>query len=659
MKEYGDEDGMFWSAPIKVKGGATIPRRRPSIPDTGWKPPQNFPDLSSAKRIAIDVETHDPNLESMGPGCYRGECELVGVSIGTDDGWRGYYPIAHADSSNFDKQAVLSWLKTELGRSNQEKVGANLYYDLDVLGCEGVPVAGIKRDVQIAEPLLDENLYEYNLESLAQRYLGEGKVEDAMVRWARAAFGCPENKVKRYMKEIPASLAGPYAEGDVDLPLRILDLQERRLEQQGLTALFDLESRLIDPLLRMRQTGAPIDATRAQQVSDVLNSRYKAAIDRMGGAYHNDKTYMQKVFDREGVDYPRTGKGNASFRKQWLEHTDHWLCKAVVEARKYEKMRGTFLEGYLGKHNVNGRIHCQFHQLRGDQYGTVSGRFSSSNPNLQNIPSRDPELGPLIRSLFIPEAGKRWWKRDWSQIEYRLIVHFAAARAYEGAREAMQRYIDDKSTDFHQVVADIVGLKRNEAKHINFGIAYGQGAALLAINLGVDIDTAKELLGRVRANAPFITKLNEWCMNEVQREGEILTLMKRRRRFNLWEQRNAPSSTNYNDVEAVRLPKAEAEKRWGPQGIRRAGSHKGLNAMIQGSAADIMKKAMVDIWDAGIFDVLPIHLTVHDELDGSVGDSKEELEALAELHHIMEHCVPLSIPLLAEGGIGDSWGALK
>lgn len=659
MKEHGDEDGMFWSDPIKVKTGASLPRRRPSIPDTGWRPPAYFPDLSSAKRIAIDVETHDPNLESMGPGIYRGDCELVGVSIGTDDGFRGYYPIAHADSANFPKEHVLSWLKVELARQHQDKVGANLYYDLDVLGAEGVKIAGIKRDVQIAEPLIDENLYEYNLESLSQRYLGVGKEEEAMTRWAQAAFGCSKKGVKKFMKEIPAVLAGPYAEGDVDRPLRILEMQEKILDAQGLMPLFDLESRLVDPLLRMRQTGVPIDPSRAEQVREMLDSRYKAAVATMGGAYQNDKTYMQKVFDREGVDYPRTGKGNASFRKQWLEHTDHWLCKAVTEARKYEKMRGTFLEGYLGKYNTGGRIHCQFNQLRGDAYGTVSGRFSSSHPNLQNIPSRDPELGPLIRSLFVPEAGKRWWKKDWSQIEYRLIVHFAAAMALEGAREAMMLYQSDKTTDFHQVVADIVGLKRNEAKHINFGIAYGQGALLLALNLGVDIDTARELLGRVRANAPFITKLNEWCMNEVTREGEILTLMKRRRRFNLWEQRDARTSTNYNDVESIKLPLDEAEAKWGKMKIKRAGTHKGLNAMIQGSAADIMKKAMVDIWDAGLFDILPIHLTVHDELDGSVGDSKIEMEALAELHHIMENCVSLSIPLLAEGGIGPNWGALK
>lgn len=654
MKVHGDEDGMFWSDPIVVRASAAIPRRKPSVPDTGWRPPDHFPDLSSAKRIAVDIETHDPDLRIRGSGVYRGNCELVGVAIGTDDGYRGYFPIAHADSANFDKAVVLDWLKIQLGRPHQAKVGAHLYYDLAILAAEGVQVKGIKYDVQVAEPLLDENLLEYNLESLAQRYLGEGKVEGAMVQWARAAFGCKAKDVKGYMREIPAMLAGPYAEGDVDLPLRLLEMQERKLDAQNLTALFDLESRLIDPLLRMQQTGVRIDPSKADQVGEMLDRRFKDAVAVMGGAYHNDKEYLQRVFDREGLVYPRTPKGAASFRKEWMQGTDHWLCKAVVEARKYEKMRGTFIDGYLTEYNVNGRIHCNFHQLRTDANGTVSGRFSSSNPNLQNIPSRDLELAPLIRSLFLPEEGKQWWKKDWSQIEYRLIVHFAAALALPGARDAMLRYVNDKETDFHRVVGEIVGIPRRDAKHVNFGIAYGQGAALLAINLGVSIDEARRVLALVRDNAPFIPLLAEHCTAGVTREGMLTTLFGRRRRFDMWENRHNRDHNN-----RVWLTREDAERKWGRANIKRAGTHKALNAKIQGSAADIMKKAMVDIWDAGIFDVLPIHLTVHDELDGSIGDSKVELEALKEMHHIMENCVQLSIPLLAEGSVGADWGHTK
>lgn len=651
-KEHGDEDGLFWNAPIVVKkAGAVMPRRRPPIPDTGWAPPQGFPDLSSAKQIAIDTETHDPRLRELGPGCYR-DGHIVGVSIATDDGFKAYYPIAHADSSNFDKDKVMGWLRQELSRPQQEKVGANLYYDLDFLACEGVHVKGMLRDVQVAEPLLDENKFSYSLETLAQQYCGRGKEEDAMGKWAMAAFGCSKKDVKSYMKDIPATLVGPYAEEDAVLPLEILRAQRVKLEQQGLTQLFDLESRLTPALLRMRQTGTRVDIAKAEQARDALQKRLAEAHAVMGGAYQNDKTYLVRKLQAEGIAIPKTAAGNASLTKDWLEAQDNWLCRAVVEARKYEKVIGTFLDGYIFQHSVNGRIHAQFNQLKSDEYGTVSGRFSSSNPNLQNIPSRDPELGPLLRGLFIPEEGCKWWAGDWSQVEYRLIVHFAYARGLAGAEEAWRMYKEDASTDFHKAVAQICGIPRSDAKHINFGIAYGQGIALLAIKLGVSIDEAQEVMKKVKGNAPFIPDLSRLLQEEVTREGYLCTLYGRRRRFDMFESRW--------ERDSGMLPYDKALAKWGKRSnIQRAGVHKALNAAIQGSAADIMKEAMVQIWDAGIFDVLPVHLTVHDELDGSLPDTPQAQEALKELYHIMESCVPLHVPLLVDRKTCNHWGEAK
>lgn len=663
-KLHGDEEGLFWKVevtPLVKKGrGPTPPRVKPPVPSTGWKRPDNFPDLSSATRIAVDVESDDPNLLTLGPGWQRGDATIVGVAIGTDNGYRAYFPFGHDDSDNFRKEDVYPWLSAQLSRARQQKVGANLYYDIEALQVEGVKIEGPLRDVQVAEPLIDETRYEYNLESLSQEYLGVGKEEDDMVRWACRAFGCKPKDVKRYMKHIPAALVGPYAEGDVDRPLRILPLQEKKLLSMGMMPLFEMESQLTWPLLRMRQTGVRVDTAKVLVLEDEFNKRLKAANDALGNINTDASADIAKLFDKHGVEYPRTAKGNPSFRRTWLEHQENPICKKLMEARKYRTLLSTFVKGCLTDHNVNGRVHAQFNQLRGDDYGTVTGRFSSSNPNLQNIPSRDPILGPLVRSVFLPEEGMKWWKFDWSQVEYRLIVHFAALNQCEGVQKAVQRYVNDKTTDFHTLVAELCQIERPAAKNINFGIAYGQGVETLAAALGVSMQAARAILTQYHNDAPFVSELMDDCIREANNKGYVSTLFNRRRHYEMWERKGVRASSNYKqNKDYILLPYGAAVARWGKGNIQRAKTYTGMNAKIQGSAADVMKKAMVDAWEAGIYDVLPVHLTVHDELDGSLPPSKEGADAHKEMQHIMEHCVKLRVPLLSEGGVGPTWGDLE
>ena len=657
MGERGDEHGMFWDYEIRTvaKKNAPMPFSKPPVPETGWMRPANFPDLSSAKRIAVDVESHDPKLLELGPGFQRGDAYVVGVAIGTDNGYRGYFPIAHADSDNFERQAVVEWLNRELGRSTQEKVGANLYYDFEALQKEGVKIAGRARDVQIAEPLLDESRLQYNLESLAQDYLSEGKREGDMTPWAMRAFACSEKQVKQHMKDIPAKLVGPYAEGDVDLPLRILPLQEAKLKKEGLDILFDLESDLLYPLLRMRVNGVRIDTDKVAQLHDEFKTAYDAVIKDLGGINTDEASALVKLFDKEGIVYPKTEKGNPSFRKDWLEHHPHPICQKIVAARKYRVMLSTFIDGGFTNHATEGRIHARFNQLKGDEYGTVTGRLSSSDPNLQNIPIRDEILGPKIRGLFIPEDGCWFGDRDYSQVEYRLIVHFAAMYGCEGGELAAARYRNDRKTDFHEYVAELCGVKRKIAKNINFGLAYGQGVALLAYNLGISEPEARKILNQYHKDVPFVGELMSDMVREANTSGYITTLFNRKRRFNMWEKKGVyKTNTSYK-----MLPHGAAVHAWGEKNIQRARTYAAMNAKMQGSAADIMKKAMLDIWDAGLFEVLPMHLTVHDELGCSVPKTKEGEEAFVEMGRLMENCVKLRVPLLADGGLGANWAEAK
>jgi DNA polymerase I-like protein with 3'-5' exonuclease and polymerase domains len=641
-----DAIGMFWEEfdEFETRGNrANHPL--PPIPDTGWKMPIDYPSLEGQGMISVDVETCDPDLRERGPGMKRG-AYICGIGLGTEAGFRRYYPVAHQMGDNLPKDAVFAYAKQELARP-VPKVGANILYDLICLTESGIPVTGPFFDVQVAEPLLNENKLSYTLESISQDHLKEGKKENEMKRWITRAFGSKNPKGQIY--RAPAVVVGPYAEGDIDLPLRVFELQRKELERQNLWSLFMLESRLIPMLLAMWRRGVRVDIDKAEQLKQVLEGQQKQVLDeitKMTGIAPDiwAADSIAKIFDAAGVPYERTAKTDKpSFRKDWLEKCSHPIGKKIVQARRLDKYKGTFVEGYIINGQVNGFIHTSFHQLKSERGGTVSGRFSSSYPNLQNIPIRDEELGPLIRAMFIAEFGKKWWKFDWSQIEFRLAIHHAARLKLRGADIVVDQYMNDPNTDYHEVVAKITGLKRKFAKNINFGIIYGLGIDALADSLGVTIEEAERMYRDYLKRVPFIGDLRTRAMDAASKYGYINTLSGRFRRFDVWEKKG------------IYLPHKFP-------GAKRAFTHKALNARLQGDAADIMKTAMVDSWESGIFDDDMLgapHLTVHDELDGSFEDTPQSRECLLELKHIMETCTQLLVPLRADGGTGPNWGAIE
>jgi DNA polymerase I-like protein with 3'-5' exonuclease and polymerase domains len=367
---------------------------------------EQFPDLSAAKQIAIDIETYDPDIKAKGPGV-RTNGKIIGIAVGTDIGRRFYLPIDHPETNNLDTQKVYSYLSDQLSRPNQAKLGANLLYDLDYLTHAGVKIEGPFHDVQIAEPLINENKRFYNLNSLAEEYLGELKQTDEIEEI------CKQNKWRgkpqEHLWRLPASIVGPYAISDVDLPIRIMELQQKELERQGLLNLFELESKLIPLLLKMRQRGVRVDVNKAEILRDKLISDLQINIKKLtklaGGevqVWANDS--VAKAFDRNSIPYPFTKQGKPSFRKDWLLSHNSELAQLIASVRETEKLIGTFIEGAILDSIVDGKIHCEFNQLRGDETGTVTGRFSSSNPNLQQVPSRG-EKSLLVRELFVPDEG--------------------------------------------------------------------------------------------------------------------------------------------------------------------------------------------------------------------------------------------------------------
>lgn len=653
-----DAIGLFWQDTPRERG-SRMARVMPPIPDTGWEAPKVFPNLRAAKALSIDVETYDPELKKHGPGWARGKGHICGLAVGTDDGGRWYFPMRHTieKDHNLDPDHVLAWARDTLCDPSQPKVGANITYDVGWLREEGIRVKGPLYDVQFAEALLDERA-SVNLDDLGTRYLGEHKTSSLLYEWCSQYYGGrPTEDQRKNIYRAPPRLVGPYAQGDVDLPFRVMEKQWPLLLAQGLMDVFIMECELIPLMIEMRYAGVTVDIGRAERLREQMEDEL-ADIDRqlavmLGFEVNtNAAESLARAFDSLGIRYGHTEKGAPSFRASFLESVQHPVAQLILKKKKREKLKGTFIEGYILDSHVNGKLYGQFHQLRGDRSGARSGRFSSSNPNLQNIPVRS-KLGKEMRKCFVPDLGHlRWRKHDYSQIEYRALAHYAVGL---GSDEVRAQYQRDPRTDYHKMMHGLIldrtgkNLERGEVKNTNFGVVYGMGVAALARRLGLSKSAGRAFLETYHEGAPFVRPTMDATMTEAQKLGYITTLMGRRSRFDLW----VPGKY---DEDAKPLPYELAVLRYpNPQ---RAYLHKALNRRLQGTAADLIKMAMLKCWKGGIFDVTGVpRLTVHDELDFS--DPGDCDDAFAEMIHIMETALPMSVPVMVGDERGPNWGDVE
>jgi DNA polymerase I-like protein with 3'-5' exonuclease and polymerase domains len=612
-------------------------------PPSEWLPPEDFPDLSGAKEIAIDLETCDPHIKDIGPGWATGKGYVIGVAIAVE-GWQAYYPIRHDGGGNFDEKVFKKWFQEVLNLPS-DKIFHNAMYDVGWITCGmGMTINGRLLDTLIAAPLVNENMMRYSLNELAKHYLGESKSEALLYEAARE-WGVD---AKGEMYRLPPMHVGPYAEQDAAVTLKLWNHLKVEITKQELTHIFDLETRLFPVLLEMKKKGVRVNIDKAEQVKEQLykqEQKILKEIQRDTGVQISvwEARSIAKAFDAKDITYPKTPRSNEpSFNKNFLSTHPSSIAKMVNEAREINKARTTFIDTIL-KHEHNGRIHAEIHQMRGESGGTVTGRFSYSSPNLQQVPARNKVLGPLIRSLFIPEEGCRWSTFDYSQQEPRILVHFAKLTmgGLRGADEVIQAY-EDTDADFHQVVADMAGIDRKQAKTINLGMMYGMGKGKLSSELGLDIDDTAALFEEYHSRVPFVKQLIDQASKKAGDVGTVRTLLGRVCRFELWE----PNKFGINKP----LPRAEAEREYGKD-IKRAFTYKSLNRLIQGSAADQTKKAMVDLYEAGYL----AHIQVHDELDLSLSSKKE----MKEVKNLMENCVELRVKSKVDVEVGPNWGEIK
>ena len=611
-------------------------------PPSEWTPPERLPDLSDAKEIAIDLETHDPNIKETGPGWAVGNGYIAGIAIAVE-GWKGYFPIRHEGGGNFDERI----LKKQVQRIMDlpcDKIFHNAAYDVGWLRWWGVEVKGKIIDTLIAAPLIDENRFRYSLNELGKDYLKETKSE-ALLYEAAKEWGV---NAKAEMWKLPAMYVGPYAEQDADLTLRLWNYFKVELIRQELSSIFDLETRLFPCLLDMKTKGVRVDLEKAEKIKKDLQKKEDFLLFQIKKDTGVDvdiwaAVSVAKAFDKLDIRYERTAKSDQpKFDKNFLSTHKHPLAKMVVQAREFNKARTTFIDTIL-THQHHGRIHADINQMRSDTGGTVTGRFSYSNPNLQQIPARNKDIGPLIRSIFVPDEGCKWGSFDYSQQEPRVLVHFAALTGggLKGADEVIESY-KTEDPDFHQAVADMAGIDRRTAKTINLGMMYGMGKGKLASELGLGKEDTEDLFAKFHANVPFVKQLMEQATRKADNVGFLRTLLGRKCRFDLWE----PRVFGIHKA----LPLWEAEKEYG-RDLKRAWTYKALNRLIQGSSADMTKKAMVDLYEEGII----AHIQVHDELNCSI-DSDGEKNKIKE---IMENTVELKVPLKVDAEIGPSWGEIK
>ncbi len=597
-----------------------------------------------ANILAIDIETFDPDLLTKGPGTHRGDGSICGVGIGRETpggDMTHYLSLRHPDTPESTRARNREILKDLLAHK-VPKLGANIMYDIEWLHFEGYEVKGQLHDVQFAEPLLDEYARSYSLDSLSKKYSVHRKKTDVLEQYHKT-MGWKGKAIENIWR-MPFAVAEEYCINDLILPLEIFSKQRRALERQNLYELYKMEIGLIPLMLQMRRNGVRIDMDKLTKVTmQAANKQFQLEqeLEQWAGYQFNvgSPHQLAKIFDARGIEYPRkpptekmrlkgVTKGNPNLDKNALKVMSqaHPICNTILEYRHWNTMVNMFCTPYLDM-AVDGRLFCQFHPLRSDTYGTVSGRFSSSKPNLQQVSAIKEEgeddggledlKGQVLRELFIPEDNHIWAKSDYSQVEYRVIAHYAQGK---GAISLREQYNHDADTDFHQYIMDMTGFDRRDAKRLNFGGAYGIGNKSASQLFGWTMSEAETFMETYHKAAPYIKETRNAVSRVAKQRGYIFTILGRKARTH-------PSRK----------------------------IHSMFNRLIQGSAADIFKKSMVAAYDAGIFNSLVPHLFVHDEIDTSVPRTKEGQEALLELEHISETTVELSIPLKVDTHTGANW----
>jgi len=645
-------------------------------------------DLKNIDTVAIDIETYDPNLKTKGLGAIRNDGFICGIAVATDKD-TAYFPLQHSDINLDLKKTERIWdvLNKKIFQNEKiTKVFHNAMYDVCwIRAVTGKMIKGRIVDTMIAASVINENRFKYSLDSLSKDYLNDSKykydLQQKTLEWSGGTVKDPITN----MHKLPSSIVKEYAKQDVNLTFQLWNLFNKKIdevlytkedgEQKNCRKIFELETKLFLCLVDMKFKGVRIDVQKAIEFGKHLKKRRNQIIK----AIENKTTFKVDIWAAASIknlleqqkitDYKVTPKSKMpQLPKDYLRTHRNKCLRMIAKAREYDKAVNTFIEGLLG-YVYEGRIHADINQIRSDQGGTVTGRFSMSNPNLQQIPSKG-YIGKKMRELFIPEEGHTWGSFDYSQQEPRIVVHYAIKLGLPGT-ESLQNEFDRDDADFHQIVADMANISRKQAKTINLGLFYGMGKIKLQKELGLDKNKARSLFNEYHSRVPFVRQLSQDLIQFAKENKLLFTLYDRFCRFDKWETTNKEwnSETNrfnevplYTEEQAREAFKAEMLDKYKQNKIEPnymdyferyytpAFTYKALNKLIQGSAADMTKKAMVDLYEQGI---VP-HIQIHDELCFSIKDHESKL-----IIKTMEETIPLEVKNKVDYEFGPNWGTIK
>lgn len=665
---------------------------------SNWEVKDEWRDVSTADMIAIDTETYDPDLQSAGSSWARGTGHLLGVSITAvwgDEIWSNYYPINHPYTNNFDTEKVIAYITKCLTSCKGPRVFANAEYDIGWLNRYGVPLAAFVEngpidDVLAMAVLVDETWLSHSLENVASYYCGLHKDEELLYNaQVRSAYGIQNPKSD--MWKLPAKFVGPYAEQDTVVTIKAYKalvplIDAHPLTGKSLWKVYDVERRLIPMLFEIHKRGVKVDMARAEQVKSQLKeeqNKLKKYLNDMAGFEVNvlSGDDLGRACDNLGIEYPRTAKTNKpSFVADFLENHESEFLQTVRQIRKMAKVESTFVDSILDK-AINGRIYPQLNALKrtedgiGGSSGTITGRFSCVKPNLQQVSSRDTVLAPIVRSMFLPDEGYLWGNFDYSQQEPRMTIHIAyklyklGIPGLDRIEEAVKRFNDNPRTDNHQMVADLAGITRREAKTINLGLSYGMGALKLAKKLGMptEIVNGKEVAGKeakalmrlFNDKVPYLKGFMNCASKRATNCGAVTTLLGRHSRYNLWTAKSFVKSQSLGmrpleDIQREVREMGEASP-WYGVSLARAKTFSAMNHIVQGSSADQTKLAMLTCYENKI--VLP-YTQIHDALDCPIDKSRVK-EHVKEIHDAMVHAMDLVVPTVVDIELGETWGSVE
>lgn len=594
--------------------------------------------------MALDLETCDPTLNTEGVGYLRNKGHIAGVSLAwlQEDRIKSvYYPFGHHLSPNHEKNKVRDFLVDQLSKVDV-LVTANAQYDVGWLMADLgiIKFPKVVDVIQMAVLLEEEYPGSYSLNALSLRYLNKTK-DEKILREAAELYG---QDPKKHMWKLPAYFVGPYACVDAERTLELYHCLAPKIERDNLGHVLDIESRLIHALLKMSFRGVPVDRTAAHSLSEEWFQKEQDLIKSIGGLDVWSGVDVAKKLIQAGCTLPRTKPSNThpngifSVAKDVLENLDHPLAGKIHYIRTLNRLRSTYVDALI-LNNSRDTIHPEYISTVRDEGGARTGRLACRNPNLQQIPTRNKELGAdRIRALFKAPEGLLWAKCDYNSQEPRLQVHYALLDSYPGANEALEAL--QRGEKIYTLIEKNAGISYDDAKQASLARSYNMKAPSFARRQGLSLEDAERVLDAFDGQCPYVSMLSGDLEKAARLRGWIRTLSGRRRHFNWWKPHD-----DWNETAVY--GKSTAMERWPDTPLARAYTSKAFNSLIQGSAADMIKLAILDLNDANFFTIL----SVHDENNALVSSEAEA----RRMKLIMEQVMDLKVPIVADLHLADGW----